>query len=180
MARHNWGKSPKPWSKLKSRIESLFAPNLELAIHCNVFVKVTMHDTWDEPRHWMVLGRGASQKIIWDFPGPFLRPSPDQPPRSTRGPPLEHFEAGYRLSERQPSVPSATIRDYLDRPREQLMEPFDDPWELAAILRAADARLGRRRLLEWGETLDGEHPAWKVLGARFGPVNKLILSRLTL
>jgi hypothetical protein len=35
-----------------------------------------------------------------------------------------------------PSVPSVLLRASLDRPRERLMEPFEDPWELAAILRA--------------------------------------------
>jgi hypothetical protein len=60
------------------------------------------------------------------------------------------------------------MREYLDRPRERLMEPFDDPWELAAILRAADRRLGRACLLGWGNNLDTEHPARLVLAARFG------------
>jgi len=50
MSRHNYGRSPKPWSKLKSRVEALFAPGLPLAIHCNVFVKVRKEFTFDEPR----------------------------------------------------------------------------------------------------------------------------------
>jgi hypothetical protein len=60
------------------------------------------------------------------------------------------------------------MRDYLDCPRERLMEPFEDPWELAAILRAADRRLGRACLLGWAADLDPDHPALIVLGARFG------------
>jgi hypothetical protein len=60
------------------------------------------------------------------------------------------------------------MRDYLDRPRDRLMEPFEDPWELAAILRAADRRLGRTCLLDWTRTLDAEHPALEVIAARFG------------
>ena len=55
MSRHDHGRSPKPWSKLKSRVEALFAPGLPLAIHCNVFVKVTKEFTFDEPRHWIML-----------------------------------------------------------------------------------------------------------------------------
>ena len=104
MSRHDYGRSPKPWSKLKSRVEALFAPcrpsptstrgiacgdGLPLAVHCNVFVKVTKEFTFDEPRHWVVLGRGRAGRIIWDFPGPFLRTKPGEPPRSARGPPLE-------------------------------------------------------------------------------------------
>jgi hypothetical protein len=60
------------------------------------------------------------------------------------------------------------MREYLDRPRERLMESFDDPWELAAILCAADRRLGRACPLGWRNNLDADHPARLVLAARFG------------
>lgn len=167
MSRHGHGCSRKPWSKLKSRVEALFAPGLPLAIHCNVFVKTYKEFTFTEPRHWVMLGHGRAGRIIWDFPGPFLRPSRSQPPRSTRGPLLDYWETGYGGG-RKPSDPSALMRDYLDRPRERLMEPFEDPWELGAVLRAADRRLGRACLLDWAQGLDPEHPALVVIGARFG------------
>ena len=154
---------------MTSRVEALFAPGLPLAIHCNVFVTTTKHDVFDEPRHWVQLGHGRSAEIIWDFPGPFLRTRPGKPPRSDRGPPLETWESGYGWDGRRPSEPSALLRDYLDRPRDRLWQPFEDPWELAAILRAADRRLGRNALLAWGNHLDPAHPALKVLQARFGP-----------
>lgn len=157
---------------MKSRVEALFAPDLQLAIHCNVFTKIDNGFTFDEPRHWVVLGRGRAGKIIWDFPGPFLRPGPDKPPRSPRGRPLTYWEDGYGWAGRKPSEPSVLMRDYLDRPRQQLMEPFDDPWELAAILRAADRRLGKTCLLDWGGQLDADHPARHVLVARFGDVGQ--------
>ena len=60
------------------------------------------------------------------------------------------------------------MRDYLDLPRGRLMEPFEDPWKLAAILRATDRRLGRACLLGWAKQLDPEHPALVVIQARFG------------
>jgi hypothetical protein len=48
------------------------------------------------------------------------------------------------------------------------MEGFEmDEWELTDILRAADRRLGRQTLLAWARTLDLDHPAEKVLAARF-------------
>ncbi len=48
------------------------------------------------------------------------------------------------------------------------MEPFEDPWELAAILLAANRRLGRACLLGWAAELDQGRPALIVLRARFG------------
>jgi hypothetical protein len=168
MTRYRQTHPAKRWSKLKSRVEALFAPDLQLAIHCNVFIKATRHFVFDEPRHWIMLGRGRAGRIIWDFPGPFLRKRPNEPPRSSRGPPLEYWEAGYGSNGRKPSEPSALMHDYLDRPRELLMQPFEDPWELGAILRAADRRLGRDRLLTWAAGLDPEYPALEVIRARFG------------
>ena len=167
MSRHDGGRSPRPWSKLKSCVEGLFAPGLSLAIHCTVFAKTTKAFTFDKPRHWVMLGHGHAGRIIWDFPGPFLRPAPGKPPRTTRGPPLDYWEDGYGWSGKRPSEPSGLLRDYLDRPRDRLLEPFEDPWELAAILRAADRRLGRSCLLDWADTLDAEHPAPEVIRARF-------------
>lgn len=48
------------------------------------------------------------------------------------------------------------------------MEPFEHLWELAAILRAADRRLGRAYLLGWAEGLASGRPALEVIQARFG------------
>ncbi len=66
------------WSKLKSRVESLWVPTLPMAIHANVWVKHATHWDLDEPRHWIVLDK----TIIWDFPGPFMRPDPPRGRRS--------------------------------------------------------------------------------------------------
>jgi hypothetical protein len=95
-----------------------------------------------------MLGHGRNGQIIWDFPGPFLRFAPAELPRSSREPPLHYWESGYGWNGRS-SAPSALMRAYLDRPREQLTEPFDNPWELAVILRTADRRLGKDYLLTW-------------------------------
>lgn len=59
------------------------------------------------------------------------------------------------------------------------MQPFEDPWELGAILRAADRRLGRNTLLTWAAGLDSEHPALKVIDARFGLPNKPPVDRVS-
>ncbi|WGM40441.1 hypothetical protein [Caulobacter sp. NIBR1757] len=146
-----------PWSKLKSRVEDLWVPKLGLAIHATRY-KAQHHNGAPEghSRHWIRLNK----TIIWDFPGQFL---PDRP---SRGAPLygvniANPNGGYRIGN--------LLRDYLDRDRDRLFEPFEnDGWELTDILRAADRRVGRERLLAWAETTDEAHPALAVLRARFG------------
>ena len=147
------------WSKLRTRVEDLWSPALPMAIHANVWVKRTRHFTFDEPRHWIVLDR----RIIWDFPGPFMRPDP---PRGKR---IETWEEAYGWGngDGESSVVATLLRYYLDRERERLFEPFeDDHWDLGDILRAADRRIGRERLRDWGPGLDAESPARIVVERR--------------
>ncbi len=150
------------WSKLKSRVEALWVPTLPLAIHANVWVKHTTHWDLDEPRHWIVLNR----TIIWDFPGPFMKAEP------ARGQRITYWEDAYGWGggNGKSSVIATLLRDYLDRDRERLFEPFEnDQWELGDILRAADRRIGRERLVEWSESLDQGSPARIVVERRCGP-----------
>jgi len=166
----------KPWSKLKSRIEAIWVPNLKMAIHTTPFTYKSTYGEYQIPRHWIALDK----HIIWDFPFPFIGDNP-----SPRGKPIAYYEEAYCVSDnvakpiaRAPhntryspltsSIVAIILRHYLDRPREQLLEPFpEDEWELADILRAADSRLGRSKLLDWAQSLDQEHPALAVIQARF-------------
>ena len=146
----------KPWSKLKSRIEALWTKDLPLAIHCTSYPFNTPGTPVRVSRHWITLDKA----ILWDFPGPFLSETP------ARG-----RSAGEFASSAYPnggSIIGELLRDYLDRPRDALFEPFDeDGWELTDILRAADTRLGRQALLMWSVALDDGHPARRVLTRRF-------------
>jgi hypothetical protein len=161
MGHARYPRRDKFWSKLKSRVEALWVPDLPMAIHCSVRKVVTTHWTLDEPHHWIVLNK----EVIWDTSA-FLR-NPDQsgPPRGRR---IETFEDMY-WGPNGTSVVADLLRQYIDRSRNQLFEPFEmDGWELTEILRAADRRLGREALLGWAEDLDEGHPALKVLVARYG------------
>lgn len=145
-----------PWSKLKSRVEELWVPKLGLQIYCTVYYR--SHPGGSKPnrgsRHWITL----NQEILWDFPTAFLR---DPPGRGRLGPGNLSFPNGGKLI-------GNLLRDYLDREKDRLFEPFEeDGWELTDILRAADRRLGRQALLEWSKPFDDEHPALAVLAARF-------------
>jgi hypothetical protein len=145
----------RPWSKLKSRVEDLWVPKLGLQIHCTSYDWPDFGSRHHLSRHWITLGKA----IIWDFPAPFLR---DPPARGRRAEGYLGFPNGGR-------VIGELLRDYVDRDRDDLFDPFeDDGWELTDILRAADRRLGRAVLKTWAKTLDDGHPAHAVLAARFG------------
>lgn len=166
-----WQERPIPWSKLRARIEALWPADLGLSIHCNVYKTVDRHDTWTQPRHWLVL----QGQVIWDFPGPFMRSAP------ARGRAIAYYEDVYmvhrpganpvpRLVPPRSSVIALLLRDYIDRPVARLFERFaDDAWEFTDLLRAADRRLGRRRLAVWQAGLDAAHPARPILRRRFAP-----------
>jgi len=174
-------KNTKPWSKLKTRIENLWIKDLPMQIHVNRFTEITSHDTWENPRHWIVLDK----KILWDFPGPFMETRDHAP--SPRGRKINYFEEFASCESDVPnpiekaphnnrkycrtnfsSIISIVLRQYIDRPKDKLFDPFpQDEWELTDILKAADARIGKTKLQEWMKNLDIEHPALKVLNWRF-------------
>jgi len=83
------------------------------------------------PRYWITL----DQEIIWDYPSDFKH---KRYPKSTDIYP-------WRV---EVSDISALIREYLDTPKDQLMSRHfeNDYWGLINILRAADRRIGQRRL----------------------------------
>ena len=147
---------PKPWSKLKSRVEALWDPALPLAIHCTAYSNSVSRRDSRLSRHWLALGGS----IIWDFPGQFLE---EAPPRGRKAPPI-----AAPLFPNGGSVIGELLREYVDRPVADLFRPFeDDGWELTDILRAADRRLGKAVLADWAATLDDAHPALAVLALRF-------------
>lgn len=142
------------WSKKKKLIKALWDERLNLDIHCDVYKYHTNHDAYELPSYTVVLNK----EPIWDFPGKFISYTKN---RIERLPAIQYWMdkdcfAGFVLDA------------YIDQPKDKLFEPLpSDSWELGDILRAADRRLGKKRLLEWGETLHEENPARKVLVERF-------------
>lgn len=163
----------KPWSKLRSRVEALWVPALPMRIHATSYAHVLRHEVEHLPRHWITL----DQAVVWDFPFPFIVPNVPK-----RGQVVGYYDDAYHVHDQtlKPIEPICTrfgrplssivailLRQYLDRPRAALFEPFEqDGWELTDMLRAADARVGRRRLAAWARTLDAGHPALAVVRRR--------------
>ena len=155
------------WSKLGRDIKALFAPGLPLQIHCNArppnckFPRgMTMF-----PRYWITLGK----ETIFDYPSDFLElidhEAADWEKRYSDPSGQITVWNSYPFEKHGVSEISCLLRDYINRPKEALMEPFEnDRWGLADILRAADRRIGKQRL----EEMETDNPG----------VNQIISMRL--
>ena len=144
------------WTARKKRTEALWVDGLKMVIHANAYRHSTSHSWYDLERWYVVL----NGEIIWDFPAPFVVWTV-KGETQTRLPSLPYYGGS--------DCNQAQVMDaYSDRPLVDIFEPIEkDHWELGDILRAADRRLGKARLLAWGKDLAPENPARKVLEARF-------------
>ena len=139
-------------SKLKKKIESLWSPNLDMQIHANYYQKAHAE------RWWIAL----NGEIVWDFPAPFVGYN-RLTPMGARLPMIQHFGSF------ECQIIKNIVVPFMTTPVDELLiAKFDhDEWELGDILRAADRRLGKKRLREWAVTLDPGNPAIKIMNARF-------------
>ncbi len=144
----------RPWSKRKKLIESFFVEGLGVDMQCTSYMYRTNHGHYNLPYYNVRLNR----EIIWEFPGQFIDGTLKQ---NERLPAIQYWLDNQCFA-------SFTLDDYVNRPQSELFEQLDnDKWELGDILRAADRRIGKARLMEWSKTLDPANPALKVLAARF-------------
>ncbi len=147
----------KPWSKLQKELYNLILRDINLQIHCTVYSFSTKFDTFESPRYWITLAK----EIIWDFPSQFLKwKHPDVPK------PLKYLDETFFHN--HGSIVSNLFRQYIDTPRDELMSKRfeEDYWELINILRAADRRIGKRRLMTFRQGIPSGCAAEKVLKRR--------------
>jgi len=131
----DWGMNPrKRWSKLQREVYLIRAEGLDFQIQCRVNRWTTQRALRSSPRYWITLGK----EIIWDYPKDFIHKE-RRPEKRT------WIELPWRSEVREISD---LIREYLDTPKDQLMSKHfeNDRWGLINILRAADKRIGQRRL----------------------------------
>lgn len=139
------------WSKFKKNIEAFWLDELDMVIHCTAY-RHFGHSKYELPRYWIVL----NGEMIWDFPGPFINGT-----NAGRLPDIPYWLHNQCFA-------SYVMDEYVSLPRENLFDKIhNDDWELGDILRAADRRIGKNKLLEWGKSLHTDNPARKVLAARF-------------
>lgn len=154
---------PKRWSKLQKEIEELLDPKLGMRIQCRRYRMDSQYGSTDLPRYWITL----NGKVLFDYPKQFL--GTDSPSYSVR----EGERKYLSLKEAYPysndiRTLSEVIREYIDTPKDALLQKeFEkDKWGLTDILKAADRRLGKKRLIEY--YADNNNLAVKeILASRF-------------
>lgn len=143
-------------------VNKLIVPSLKLQLlHVNWLNPSTV---WTDGTFRFVL----DGKVIWDFPHDFMS---DGTPQHQR---LGSW--GQRTYQGGTNMVESLCCEYLDRPRAELFEPFsDDHWGLVEVLRAADRRVGFRRLTVAALLMSsGNDAARQVLAARFPPKDTVL------
>ena len=142
----------RPWSKLQKEVYLLVDPKLDFQIHCVAYRMGSQYGSTDLPRYWITLGK----ETIFDYPKHFIHSEgPDENSRIA-------YEALsiYPYSSETSEI-SNMLREYIDTPLSELR----DHWGLTDILRAADRRIGQRRLAELAEIVSNP-AAQKILKQR--------------
>lgn len=119
----------KPWSKLQKELYLLMDTSIKLQIHCSVYRMQSQMGSTDLPRYWMTLGK----EIIFDYPKDFV----------------DQMEGDYPYFNHIRDI-SQLFRTYIDTPVDELFAKTfeEDEWGLTDLLKAADRRIGKRRLAQ--------------------------------
>lgn len=129
------------WSKLQKKLYNLMDESVDFQIHCAVY-EMNSTDGWHGnklPRYFVTIGK----EIVFDWPKNF-----DTTKRYGRN--------SYPWDCDMSDI-SNVIEEYIQRPKDKLMEPFEkDEWGITDILRVCDRRIGKRRLKEIKENTDNE------------------------
>ena len=128
----------KRWSKLAKRLYELVDESIDFKLHCTVYRMQSRCGSTDLPRYFITL----AGEIIFDYPKDFVLKSGGV--KSLAGGALAKiYPYGNDISDI-----GELIREYIDTPKDELFaKHFDEGgWGLANILKAADKRIGKRRL----------------------------------
>ena len=128
----------KRWSKLQKELYLIIDPMIDFQIHCSAYPMRSRYGNTDLPRYWITLDK----EIIFDYPKQFI--SSDG---TVKNYDPDGVHQNYPYNTDVPDI-SALIREYIDTPISEIATKHfeNDYWGLANILRAADRRIGQRRL----------------------------------
>ena len=150
------------FSKLKKRIESLFAPDIGLELHCTVYRRKTDRTVLKLPRLWITLDK----VIIFDFV---------KDHKESKVSHLVHYIDHTSATVDCPIVHediifiTELIQEYIDTPAEILFDHdfTNDRYGLTEILRAGDRRIGKKRLMVLRDRTASEG-AKRIIAVRLG------------
>lgn len=128
----------KRWSKLAKRLYGLIDESIDFKLHCTVYKMQSRCGSTDLPRYFITL----AGEILFDYPKDFVLKSGGV--KSLAGGALAKiYPYGNDIGDID-----ELIREYINTPKDELFaKHFDaDEWGLANILKAADKRIGKRRL----------------------------------
>jgi len=124
------------WSKLQRELYKIIDDRINFQIHCVRYPMNSQYGSTDLPRYWITLDK----ETIFDYPKQFAVDG-----GGTKN--FTGFVSGYPHNTDISDI-SKLIREYIDTPKDELLTKiFDnDHWGLINIFRAADRRIGRKRL----------------------------------
>ena len=135
----------KRWSSLQRELYMLIDERADFQIHLSRYRMDSQHGSTDLPRYWITVGG----EIVFDYPKDFTD-------SENRGNAVKDLNGrvSYYPYETDISDISRFIREYIDTPKDELFSKrFEsDCWGLADIFRAADKRIGKRRLEQFGQS----------------------------
>ena len=144
----------KPWSKLQKQLYLLIDPSIDFQIHCNAYRMKSQRGTTSLPRYCIVLNK----EIIFDYPKDFLSnliPREGSRELRTTGTSTWLLNSDLTVKDLYPYYTevqniSCVIREYIDTPVNELFDKIfeNDKWGLTDILKAADKRLGKNKLIQ--------------------------------
>lgn len=150
----------KRWSKLQKELYLIVDPAIDFQIHCATYPMRSQYGNTDLPRYWITLGK----EIVFDYPKQFVLSD-----GTVRNYAPDGIHQNYPYNTDVSDI-SALIREYIDTPISEIATKHfeNDYWGLANILRAADRRIGQRRLDDLRRRIKNQ-AAQKILELRIKP-----------
>lgn len=153
----------KRWSKLQRELYKLLDDTINFQIHCVAYPMRSQYGSTNLPRYFITLDK----EIIWDYPKDFVLKN------GTVGN-YSGDSNGYPYST-DVSYISDLIREYIDTPKEEIYSKHfeNDKWGLINIIKSADRRIGKRRLVELSKKIKNQE-AKKIIEKRLKSAISLI------
>lgn len=149
----------KRWSKLQRELYKVIDPTINFQIHCSVYRMGSRWGSSDLPRYFITL----DNEIIFDYPKQFINEKKELKNLSR-----DSIAMTYPYNNDISDI-SDLFKEYLNTPKEELLDKHfhNDYWGLINILKAADKRIGKRRL-EILRKRKGNIATQKVIARRLG------------